>query len=780
MMEQNYQKCEQERLEKRDQVALTMDRFFRDKQGEDRSPLSQKDGDLFHQVSRNTAATAAATAAAAAATEATATKTTTRTTTTPPRKRFPSRAAIYAEALKQGNEVTRLTQVLPSIRTTPPPPPPKPDSILVNVIDADGRLIGPIERVEPWNQWVDAIQNLPIRRPVKIRRGRKFTPDHLATIYDRSDPKGVKWIACLIQAMGEIQRRRCHSCDKNQGAFDDCTILGGPLFQKCGNCEWNRQGCHMPLVCESDNSSGNPALASGTGESKPSVSLPRLYSSYQREPAQLLTPKEQKGPAAPGGPTNHVQESHLPPTLPTLQPLSNGFTPANMRSRQPWSPAPPEVRTPSVQSAEDSPPPLGEITKSNLILRHNGTVYTYPECVEGVPLVKIDQNHPYWDPRWPPLQSIIVPQLEMWRVKYEQACIRKARGESGPAKFQTGRQVNRGTRILEYLEEGEISPYQLLSKQYTHTGKGTITAYDTLFRMCETLFELTKYRMDISPVEWLRHRLHEIIVEQGAYFNYSKTMHDFYRDPKLAALRDANGFKSIGRPSGYKPSQNDGKGESSSGQKRKSMQSQADTPRATPPAPAANGHSPLSSHSSPLPSVGNGPRYAAEHSSFQAATSKRLKPDLSVYTSPNAIVFPDEVSDTDSWSGALLDKLDWRIYQVKTRLYTSNTTVTQYWHWKDDERMFEHQVIKETDPVVWGVHRSPIDFHVPLDDIVEVNWNMEALQLQLVMSQFSSTLAKQDGKPRGDIMASFKRKTTMRRFLSYCLQRRLKLVKITA
>ncbi|KAG7408287.1 hypothetical protein Forpe1208_v012388 [Fusarium oxysporum f. sp. rapae] len=42
-------------------------------------------------------------------------------------------------------------------------------SSLIDIVDADGNVIGPVEQIEPWNQWVEGIQELEIRRPVKIR-----------------------------------------------------------------------------------------------------------------------------------------------------------------------------------------------------------------------------------------------------------------------------------------------------------------------------------------------------------------------------------------------------------------------------------------------------------------------------------------------------------------------------------------------------------------------------------------------------------------------------------
>ncbi|KHO01212.1 uncharacterized protein MAM_00213 [Metarhizium album ARSEF 1941] len=763
ILEQEYRQSEHERLEQRAQIAKSMERFFRIKRGEDPDALSERDRDHLREVLRNSMRSR--------------------------RVGHEGHEAARAEALEQANEAARTTRVLTPVRVSSAAQRSS-NNVLVNIVDADGHVIGPVERTDPWNQWVEFIQGLPIKRHVKIRRGRKFTSDHLGTIYDRSEAKGVRWLACMIQATGEIQQRRCHSCDKNQGAFDDCIVLGGPLFQKCGNCEWNRQGCHMPSTPKSANREfGNeqmqprdagkeseqlvyrmpPASQSHPHPSREPRTSGRLNGNpIVPEPTQMPTPKESRD--RPFSNPNHV--------------ASNGFTPANFRSRPPSR----DIPTPSVQSVENSPQPAkqrlsssDEITRSNLILRHDGTVYTFPECVQGVPLVKIDENHPYWDPRWPPVRSIIEPQLELWREKFVESVEKKAKGEGGSARFQNGRQVNRGIKILEFLRDGEISPYQLLSKQYTHTGKGTITAYDTLFRMCETLGELAKYQLDISPVEWLRHRLHEIIAEKGPNFNYSKIMHDFYHDPKLATLRSKNGYKSIGRPSGYKAGQTAGNGNNSTPQggmrKRKSMHSQTDTPRATPP----SSHSPSLAQEdynrSPLAS--NAAPYSTD-GPFEGSMQKRLKPLSPVSTHPNDEFYTDGISDTDSWSGASIQTLDWRIYQVKTRLFTSSTKVTQYWHWKEEKRIFEHQVLKDTNPASWGILRSPIDFNIALDDIVQVDWNIDALQVHFVIRQFGSRLAKQDKKPIGDVMAAFKRETTMRRFLSYCRQRRLKLVKVTA
>ncbi|KAG5929527.1 hypothetical protein E4U42_005554 [Claviceps africana] len=816
-LEQDYRRAEQQNLERRGQIATKMKNFFHDKGGlpyRDASSSSRPERQGFHDIVKNE-----------------------------PRRVFPDRDAIHAQALQQANEVAESTPPSFSAKPYMSAPEFQRRHALAHVVDCDGHAIGPVEDVEPWNHWVETMRQVPVKRQVKIRRGRKFTQNHLATIYDRSEPKGVKWIACMIQATGQLQQQRCHCCDKNQGVFDDCVILGGPLFQKCGNCEWNRQGCHRSMTTKTPSPNaqsgiGRPQVLGFREPPPPPLALGRRpfrstdgpCASHETaddlEPFQLPTPKEH-GFSNQWHPYNHhqhqnhqdhhhqqqqqrqqqqqqrqqqqeqeqeqeqqeqeqqEQEQEQEHQQHQRYSAPSGFTPANAHSR------PCEMPTPTSNSAELTPRPptaQAEITKSNLVLRHNGVVYTYPECVAGVPLAKIDQDHPYWDPRWPSIQSIIAPQLEEWKVKHQKALVEKAKGEGGSKKEQTLRQVNRGNLVLDFLDQGEISPYQLLSKRYTRTGKGNITAYDTVFRMCKTLLELANFRLDMSPVEWLRHRLHEIIVEDGPDFNYARTMHDFYHDPKFAALRVKNGFRSIGRPSGFRAGQGSGKRAKkranaksmTNATRRNKVHPQTPTPQTT---PSASG-SPISLQEdyapSPISNNGNELPPAAESAPYMAVLGG-LQTLIPVSAPLNDEFYTDGFTDTDSRSGAPLARLDWRVYQVKTRLSTSHTDVTQYWHWKEDRRVFEHQVLRDTKAVMGDLLRAPVDFDIPLDEIIQVDWNIDALQVHLVMSSFgSSKMSNRDGKPRGDVMASFKRETTMRRFLSYCRQRRLKLSKITA
>lgn len=381
------------------------------------------------------------------------------------------------------------------------------------------------------------------------------------------------------------------------------------------------------------------------------------------------------------------------------------------------------------------------INKSNLLIKHNETVYTSPPCIEGVPLEKIYPGHPYWEPEWPDPLPIIRATLDKYRKKYDDALSEEARtGIDVPGKAQLLQQVTRGRKNVEFIENGEICIYQLLAKEYIFAGpRRSLASHQTMFRLGETLNELAKYNLDVKPVDWLRQRLHEIIQEKGSKFSLSQTLSQMYPDEKLAALRTQAGFKNTGRPSGYKMP--------SHPKKRKGSSSHASH--------GANGDTPRKLR-----------QLRASH--INASTTSAQYDELNPAD--------DEVlSETDSYSGAKIGEHEWRIYQVKTRVNTTSEEVTQYWAWFPKQQRFEHQVIKETDPVEWGVFKEPLNFNMRSRDIIDITWNVDSLRAHLRMTD--SKRSTHDNKPRGDIMVAFKRSTTMMRFLRFCQSQEIPIVK---
>lgn len=89
--------------------------------------------------------------------------------------------------------------------------------------------------------------------------------------------------------------------------------------------------------------------------------------------------------------------------------------------------------------------------------------------------------------------------------------------------------------IMNYLAEGELHPFQILNKQYITK---TLVSYDTLFRLVQTLVELEKFKIDVTPSQWLRHRLWELVTEienEGGEVRLHDIVHSLYSDPKVVS-----------------------------------------------------------------------------------------------------------------------------------------------------------------------------------------------------------------------------------------------------
>ncbi len=125
-------------------------------------------------------------------------------------------------------------------------------------------------------------------------------------------------------------------------------------------------------------------------------------------------------------------------------------------------------------------------------------------------------------------------------------------------------------------------------------------------------------------------------------------------------------------------------------------------------------------------------------------------------------------TSTDSFSTDSVLRIDWRVYQIKTSKMASSTNITQYWHWCASDNLFEHQVLRDVDPVSWGVYKEPIDFHLRLEELTEVSYATASPRIVV------NTKPYRDIEHRGDILAEFKRDRTKRRFLSFLRDRGVK------
>lgn len=698
------------------------------------------------------------------------------------------------------------------------------------VWDHEGNFLARIKKLEGLdNRFVRNLLQLPIKRRVRARPGRKFTLERLNSIYEPSDVKGAKWISAMIQATGEEQETPCTSCRKRAGTWVGCMIVGGSDYPRCANCEWHRQGCNG-----SSYHMDNPLVANTSIASPPNS---------HSHPASPLPASGFNNPASPN---NSVPPSPLAPPLVHSNSASregssvSGFTPVNAAQlRAPTVAAParvPHRRTalPTGQSSRTSLPsaalsaaepkhdaddnqsqtatdPGPDITKAGLHLRHDGVVYTEPIIMRGVPVERIGPEHPYWKSDWEPVEPVIQAKLTEWETKL-QSCI-----DSGKNRFMAGRQVNRGRATMKLLKEADFYPYQLIGKPWI-TKK--LVSYDTISRLAQVIEELPKLNVGITPLEWVRERMHELYVEQGDdQFNLAAAINSLYHDPKLVSLRSRAGFGNIGRPSGVKkgmtskggiirpkdphePTTRKRKGRASGGGHGSVKGESASDDQTRPCTPDSSygfkkqriekGHdagpqSPtyLGQQTSPSCTRSAGehvPVYIKQQPGQPISPASAQSAGYRIPIHPGAPPIPARPSSKsqqarddhydegytshDSSSGDTVCQTDWRVAQVKTEDLATSTSVTQYWHWVTDgpnAPYFEHQVLQSTKPRSWKVYEEPTDFHLRLQEIAKIQYayNLERPKI------FIHTRPVPNVEYRGMVMAEFKRARTLRRFIQF-------------
>lgn len=686
-----------------------------------------------------------------------------------------------------GSPLSSLSSELSSRHTTPeldtplsqpkgtsrPSTPEDPIPNGIEVYDDSLEFVGRLGPTATSNPLTERMMALPIKRSIRIRKGRKFTHEDLESIAQcpPDGKKGAKWLSLYIQATGEVQGRPCQSCSRQSGPYQECVILDEEDLPRCGNCEWTKNTCHGASLQgarpRSHQSASDKSVATGT-------------------PASQSSTKEG---------VNDTQEATSAARKPLRRPLPD------KRKAQSQAPVPLAAASAAAE-AEDSDTEdarLPEITKEVLCLRHDGMVFTDPPIMRGVPLTKISPDHPYWESNWVPTEDIVEPILKRYQERYEKL---EADGTKPRDKHLANRDVKRGHMILRFLREWDVHPYQLVGKEFINP---KITSYEALYRMAQLLMEdLPRFNLDVTPTEWLRHRIHEVYLENRGKLNLAAWLEKAYSDPKVEQGRKKNGLPNIGRPPRHRMSQGGG-GESAKKKatprplKRKEPHSTPEpTPRRADTTAAVASATPASStghhkgkgkakqEAPPGRSSGSSPpnkrsRVAPPSASHDEPTTTQGQGSSSRSSSkaPSTadLLAYDGYTSTDSISADKLMKIDWRVQQVKTRDIASNSRVTQYWHWLGGaEGLFEHQVLRSVRPPKWSVFKDPYDFHLRIAEVDRVMFSQASSKVVIVHRKGA------DGKevnPRGDVMAQFKRERTKRRFLSFLKQRGVKLAEVT-
>ncbi|KAI1456713.1 hypothetical protein F4805DRAFT_467896 [Annulohypoxylon moriforme] len=494
--------------------------------------------------------------------------------------------------------------------------------------------------------------------------------------------------------------------------------------------------------------------------------------------------------AAEGYPTGRTKDRplkpkqrHSLPSFPAAARSPNGKPPGSESASETKTKSPSGRK--SLPSAKGSLPPADrstptatdarEITRERLAIKDDGNVVTEPPMFAGIPLGRIDMTHPYWDPEWESLEGIIQPQLDKWKEKLEQ--LKQTPDAIRHTIFLANRQVNRGQAVVDFLRNEQWHPYQFVGKEMMNKFYKTFINYDTMFRLVNVHEELKKFDLDMTPLEWLRQRMCDIAEAQGDKFNLSRITHDLYHDANLKLLREKHGFGNIGRPSGYKLNEKNPeraaarkmkqeagsvrrKGRRSIGQVdpddapsaediQKAGLDQPQGEYLEPVTPRMQKRQRIESTSVPVPAPAPvPPKQEPEEDDL----------DYSGWTS------------TDSFSAGRIMHLDWRVYQIKTHALTTSTEVTQYWTWKQDKGIFEHQVLRDVHPkVTWGFYQKPINFDLSLEEINEIQYGPDSQKILVDIKE----------EKRGNVLAYFKRERTKKRFLAFAKKKGIKLVKRT-
>lgn len=592
------------------------------------------------------------------------------------------------------------------------------------VFTADGKFIDRVKKSKLDNRHIRNILQIPLKRRVVVRSGRKFTKETMNSIYEPSDARGAKWLSCMIQARGEEQEIACKSCQGRNGTWAGCVIVGGEDFPRCANCEWNRQGCvgssyHQERIQDPDlqQAPQSPYAAEGSAQASREGS-----SAHGFTPVNGTAPRQSTPASAPPKRTTLPTMKGGRKSLPSMAPAVGTYDDSVMEGND-------------IEQADPGP----EIIKGSLHLEHDGAVYTAPEIMRGVPIERISPSHPYWDEKWEEVEPSIKAKLAEWEAKLAECLATQPK-----KRFLAQRQVNRGRTILEFLEKGPIHPYQLVGKKFISKA---LISYDTVFRLAQVIEELPKFGVDIPPVDWVRERLYELHIEEGERFTLSRTVHDLYRDPKLQFLRNRAGFGNIGRPCGVK----------------KGMTSKY-----------PGGIRPKDPHLPPPPRNKRGPPQDGK------VLMKRPRIDEDRFVTPGPFMksetgspsniplaenpdLDDGYTSADSSSGDGITPVDWRMLEVKTDRSRTNSKYTQYWHFVSDTEHphFEHQFMKKSNPPTWQVYGESY-FDLRLDEITKIQYSIPNC-LKLIIH----TEPVPGCQHRGRFIVRFKRLRTIKRFINF-------------
>ncbi|KAJ4182444.1 hypothetical protein NW759_017130 [Fusarium solani] len=212
----------------------------------------------------------------------------------------------------------------------------------------------------------------------------------------------------------------------------------------------------------------------------------------------------------------------------------------SIQSTKPW---PQSTTTPSEKPLEKSIP-------ESPFCKHMDGYYSYPECVKGVPVDKIDKSHDYWERSWPDLVAVVEEEREIANKRHHEAIEDASRRRRRTSKTWFLTRVGKCDKILKFLDSVYAHPYQLLSKEYTWTKRTYIPpSVDTLYYLVKMIQELEESGLD-DPIDIIRKELHGLFSANAIHLTLSQAIHRIFQSPDSEDSEDwsddENEFMNIG------------------------------------------------------------------------------------------------------------------------------------------------------------------------------------------------------------------------------------------
>ncbi|KAL2166057.1 hypothetical protein VTG60DRAFT_3330 [Thermothelomyces hinnuleus] len=134
----------------------------------------------------------------------------------------------------------------------------------------------------------------------------------------------------------------------------------------------------------------------------------------------------------------------------------------------------------------------------------------------------------------------------------------------------------------------------------------------------------------------------------------------------------------------------------------------------------------------------------------------------------------DGYTSVDSTTGDPVEETEFRLQQVKCPEHATDKRTPQYWHWIEEEGIFEHQVLMSVEgSLSWRV--LEYDFSLRMATIKEATYSGRDKRIVIALEKGSNV---QGLDSRGTIMALFNRPNTMRRFLAFLRKNGRKVVAV--